>query len=262
MQVQKKREEKREEKASEVKPEVKGEVKPATPIDEGETNAKYVEWRDVLYTGPNVIYGPPLVGKSRFAWAIMAQLRSEGKKALYMVTEPNLSPIMDQLRKVLDGVAIEVFDNPYQVREYVRLLYVRRKWVRYDFIALDSLAGLRENYAFMYGSGKLRDVYEANRLTTEVVWGLSQYANFHRVPILVITHETPGINRTCFGKPTCPTASTHAMYAVSSVMYMFKVENKDEEGNVVSIERVIEVVDHRYRPELVGCRVRLLEPPL
>ena len=247
-----------EEKREESKPE----AKPVQAQGEGEGGVRYVDWRDVIYTGPNLLFGPPLSGKSRFAWAIMNQLLGEGKKVLYIATEPNLVPILDQLRKVLSDAVIEYFENPFQVREYAKLLYLRRKWVKYDFVVVDSLAGVREDYSFMYGSGKLRDTFEANRLTTEITWGLARYAYYNKIPVLIITHETPGINRTCFGKQACPTSSIHAMYTVSSVMYMYKQEKRDEEGNVVSIERVIEVVDHRYKPELIGYRVKLLEPPL
>ncbi len=43
---------------------------------------------------------------------------------------------------------------------------------------------------------------------------------------------------------------------------MYIKENYDEEGNMVGVERVAEVVEHRVKPAVVGMRVKLLEPPL
>ncbi|WP_148224719.1 hypothetical protein [Vulcanisaeta moutnovskia] len=59
-----------------------------------------------------------------------------------------------------------------------------------------------------------------------------------------------------------PTTTLHASHDATSIIHMYIRESYDEEGNVVGIERVTEVVEHRVMPELVGMKIKLLEPPL
>lgn len=230
--------------------------------DVGKIEPKYVDWVDVLGIGVNVVYGEALVGKTRQALALAKKFMDENKKVMYIATEVNLIPLMDSIKKLLDGAEVIYEENPYGVFDTVKNLYRNRFKVKYDFVVLDSIGGIRENYRAMFGTGRLSDIAQVNQLVTRILHASALYAMHNKTVVFAITHMSRAIGKAWHGRDAMPTTTLHASHDATAIIHMYIRENYDEEGNIIGVERVAEVVEHRIKPTVVGMRIKLLEPPL
>ncbi|WP_148224718.1 hypothetical protein [Vulcanisaeta moutnovskia] len=136
-----------------------------------------------------------MVRKTRQALTLAKRFLGSDKRVLYIASEVNLIPLMDRIRKLLGGADVAYEENPYNVFDSVKNLYRNRSRVRYDFIVLDSVGGIRENYRAMFGTGRLADVAQVNQLVTRILHALALYAMHNKSIVFAITHMSRAIGR-------------------------------------------------------------------
>jgi hypothetical protein len=227
----------------------------------GRERGGFVRWEDVLVVGINVLYGEAMVGKTRQALALALKYKSAGWQVIYINTEVNFMDMVDKVREKL-GIEVRSFLYPFDLRDFVDGLWRNRNSLSKVFIVLDSIGGVRENFRALFGRGTLADTAQVNLFMTRLIHKLAIFALMTDSIVLAVTHESRAIGRLWHGEDGMPTTTLHASHDAMSIVRMQIIENRDEVGNLISVERIARIIEHRTKPELVGKYVELLEPPL
>jgi Cdc6-like AAA superfamily ATPase len=248
---------KAETKPAEKKPESKTERKPEAR--EGEAQRReVVEWHEV-FDGNKIklVYGKAGVGKTRLALAIAKRDTEAGRDVIYISTELNNDPLIDAISKYVTNV-MPIY-KPYEVFNTLKRMTIDPG----DVIIIDSLGGIRENWATFYGRGNTSDTAPTNRLITSIVHllALRWVQTKRQIKVILITHESPAIGKLWYGEDGAPTTAQHSMHDVSMAVRIVMRENYDETGELVSVERIGKVVMDRYN-EIGAGKIFYLPQPV
>jgi len=213
-----------------------------------------VDWREVFkYNLVYLVYGKPLVGKTRLAVNIADADLKDKRRVTYISSELNNKPLLDKIKPHVTEL-VEQYD-PITLLDWAKRLTVREPTT----IIIDSLGGLREYYITNYGTGNLLvDVGRANRLIISLVHTLTERWLLGQLKLVLLSHESPAIRENWFGEDGYPTASLHAIHDASVIVRV--VAREVVEGNVVRIERFGRIIEDRYG--LIGAGEFRIPDPL
>jgi|ECHhosMinimDraft_1075155.scaffolds.fasta_scaffold08467_2 RecA/RadA recombinase len=200
-----------------------------------------MDWRQVFGADTiYMIYGPPMIGKTRLAVGIADNDLKAGRNVVYIATEFNLKPILDKIKPHVSE--LHEYYDPMELANWVDRLGVSKPTT----VIIDSLGGVRMNYMAEYSkaTGGLPDTARVSMLIQVIVHRLMEAWAMGNLKVILINHESPSINEPFFGEDTYPTSAKKALHDVGIVVRLFTREVT--EGNVVKVERVGKVILDRY----------------
>jgi hypothetical protein len=198
-----------------------------------------VDWRqvfkqDLIY----LVYGGPLVGKTRLAVNIADADLKAGRRVVYVNTELNNKPILNRIKPHV-GELIEEYDAE-ALWDWARGFTVKEPTT----VIVDSLGGLRLNYIAEYGVGGPPDTVKVSLLVTGVVHNLAQRWMGNPLKVVLLSHESPAFKESFHGEDGYPTSAWKAIHDVSLVVRL--IAREVTEGGAVRVERVGKIVEDRY----------------
>jgi hypothetical protein len=200
-----------------------------------------VDWRQVFGADAiYMIYGPPMIGKTRLAVSIADNDLKAGRHVTYIATEFNLKPILDKIKPHVNE--LHEYYDPMELLNWVNGFSVKNP----STLIIDSLGGVRMNYMADYSmaTGGLPDTARVSMLIQVIVHRLMEAWAMGGLKVILINHESPAINEPFFSEDAYPTSAKKALHDVGIVVRLFTRDVT--EGNVVKTERVGKVILDRY----------------
>ena len=200
-----------------------------------------MDWRQVFGADAiYMIYGPPMIGKTRLAVSIADNDLKAGRHVVYIATELNLKPILDKIKQ--HASELHEYYDPMELLNWVNGLGFKNPTT----LIIDSLGGVRMNYMAEYSkaTGGLPDTVRVSMLIQILAHRLMEAWAMGNLKIILVNHESPAINEPFFGEETYPTSAKKALHDVGIVVRLYTREVT--EGNVVRVERVGRIILDRY----------------
>lgn len=209
-----------------------------------------------------VLYGAPFVGKSTFI-ANLARILLDytGKPARFYWLDRNL--IGTELGRALKDISgADVVEIRYP-RAIVRALRAEKKWSKYSLVAVDSLTGIAEELTRYYEYPDSPQVLLATtRYASSILMQLAEIAHEHKIPCILIVHESALWTGDFFGEAVSPGYAGKALKNADLVL-RFILERETRKDGTIEEARFIKVVLDRVPPtsesKYLGVRINIRE---